>query len=93
MRGWDNIVGPFNGHRGFDSTEDGVDWSVKAESLLDYIVVKVEFLKSFVGEWWKILAENTFLFLVELLENIWTAGKAENDPGAGGGRRVLAGHK
>ena len=88
-----DIVSAFHGHGVLDSANDGVDRSVDTESLLDDLGVQVELVEAFVGERGQVRAQNLELFLVELFHNLRAGSQAQNDPGSGGRRRVLASHK
>lgn len=91
--GRDDILGAGDGHGRLDGAHDGVDRGVEAESLLDDGLVERELGEILVLEGGKILAKVVDLFLVESFHNIRSGGETAHDPGAGGRRRVLAGHQ
>lgn len=86
-------LGTGDGHGRCDGAHDGVNGGVQAKSLLDNGLVEGQLGEVFVGQGRKVGAENTDLFLVELLHDLRVLGETEHDPRAGGGGRVLAGHE
>lgn len=93
VRGRDDVVGAIGDKRLLDLAHDGVDGSVKTEGLLDDLSVQSQLGEIFVGERREILPNSRLLLLEKLFNKTGVLGQTEEDPGDGGGRRVLTSHK
>jgi hypothetical protein len=97
VRSRDDPVGTFDGQRVLDHAHNAVNGSVDAESLFDNLSVQrkaaevliVEVLDRAVG----VQAKDLLLFLEQVVLDVGSGSKAEQDPADCGRRAVLSGHE
>jgi hypothetical protein len=93
VRGGDDVVCALDDEGLLDLAHDGVDGRVEAQRFLDDLCVEGQFRKVLVCELGEVVAEDGFLLGEELFAQVRVLGEAQDAPGDGGRRRVLAGHE
>lgn len=93
MRSWDHIVGPIDMQWALNRTHHGVDRRMYTESFLNDLGLECEALDIFMRGGTGVGPEDLDLLLVKLFLDVRSSSKAEDYPGCGRRRRVLASHE
>lgn len=85
VAGGNNVRSSLHRHGVLDGADNGVNWGVNTEGLLDHLGMQVQLLEALIGKRGEIGTQDSELLLVELLHDLRAGGQAQNDPGSGRG--------